>query len=601
MTTLTLPPRNEIPRERTWNRESVFASDADWQAELEAISADVAKAAAYEGRLREGPTVLAAALEMVEDLQNRTAKVVIYAGFAASVDSNDQAASAMVGQAQGVAARVRAALAYINPELLAVGQITLEAWVSQEPRLAIYNHMIDTLFRQQAHVRSAEVEQILGMVSDPLNTAMGTYGKLVNADFTFAPAITSQGEALPVAQGTIKKLMHDPDREARRTAWESYADTFLGFKNTLANSLLTAVKRDVFYTRVRQHENSLEASLFPNNIPVEVFHNLIDTFKQHLPTWHRYWDVRRRALGVETLHSYDVWAPIAANPPQVTYEQSVDWISAGLEPLGADYVEALQRGCLEQRWVDVYPNQGKRDGAFSWGTQGTHPFIMMSYTDDLAGMSTLAHELGHSMHSYLTWQHQPHVYSGYSLFVAEVASNFNQAMTRAYLFDQQDDPDFQIALIEEAMDNFHRYFFIMPTLARFELEVHERVERGQGVTADDMIALMADLFSEGYGSAMQVDRERVGITWAQFGHLYANFYVFQYATGISGAHALARRILDGEASAVEDYLGFLSAGSSGYPLDVLLKAGVDLRTPTAVEETFGVMTAMIDRLEALAT
>ncbi len=270
-----------------------------------------------------------------------------------------------------------------------------------------------------------------------------------------------------------------------------------------------------------------------------------------------------------------------------------------MQPLGDDYVSILRQGALHDRWIDVYPNQGKRQGAFSFGWQGTYPFIMTSYHDDLKAMSTVAHELGHSMHSYFTWQHQPFVYANYSLFVAEVASNFNQAMVRAHLRQAQPDPDFQIALIEEAMNNFHRYFFIMPTLAQFELEVHTRIEQGEPLTADDMNTLMADLFAEGYGSEMAFDRDQVGITWAQFGHLFSNYYVFQYATGISAAHALANRILAGEPGAAANYRQFLNAGGSLYPMDALKLAGVDMTTPEAVEATFKVLGDMVDQLEKL--
>jgi oligoendopeptidase F len=304
---------------------------------------------------------------------------------------------------------------------------------------------------------------------------------------------------------------------------------------------------------------------------------------------------------VETLHPYDIWAPLTDSNPAVPYAQGVEWIAQGMQPLGDEYVTALRRGCLEERWVDVYPNQGKRQGAFSFGTPDTHPFIMMSYTDNLTSMSTLAHELGHSLHSYFTWKHQPFAYAEYSLFVAEVASNFNQAMTRAHLLKAQTDPAFQIPLLEEAMYNFHRYFFIMPTLARFELEVHERVERGQGLTADDLNNLMADLFTEAYGGEMHIDRDRVGITWATFGHLYSNFYVFQYATGISAAHALAAPILAGDTDAARRYVEFLSAGSSLYPVDALKHAGVDMTTPQAVETAFATMAGYVDRLETLTT
>jgi oligoendopeptidase F len=284
----------------------------------------------------------------------------------------------------------------------------------------------------------------------------------------------------------------------------------------------------------------------------------------------------------------------------VPFERSVEWIVEGMKPLGDEYVDVLRRGVLEERWVDVYPNQDKASGAYSTGAKGTQPFILMSYNNDIYGMSTLAHELGHSMHSYFTWQTQPQIYSDYGLFVAEVASNFNQAMVRSHLMDANQDPIFQIALIEEAMANFRRYFLIMPTLARFELEIHDMEWRGEALTADGMIELMADLFEEAYGNEIVPDRQRVGITWAEFsGHLYANFYVFQYATGISAAQTLADGILSGKPGAAEHYLEFLKSGGSLYPLDALKLAGVDMASPEPVENAFKAMENMVERLEQL--
>ncbi|MFN8421778.1 MAG: oligoendopeptidase F [Anaerolineae bacterium] len=597
----TVPPRSEIAKETTWNSESVFASIADVQAEMKALEASLSDLDAIRGHMGEGAAMVLKGFQTAEKITVRISKLYTYVGMEYSVDTANQQAGALYGQLIGLGGKVSAALSFLDPELLQIGKEKLVSWVNSEADLKIYGQYIEDLFRRQEHVRSAEVEEVLGMAGEVFGSADMIYEMLTNADMKFASAISSSQEPMDVTQSNIDALMDHPDRKVREGAWKHYYGTHLAFKNTLSSSLMTAVKRDVFYARSRGYKSSLDAALFPNNISTDVFHNLINTFKKHLPVWHRYFEIKKKALGHGDLYPYDVWAPLVKNPPVVDYKQSVEWIAKGLEPLGGDYVESLMTGCLVDRWVDIYPNQNKRQGAFSTGGVGTFPFIFMSYTDDLSSMSTLAHELGHSMHTYLTTKNQPLIYSNYSLFVAEVASNFNQAMTRAYLFKEKaGDKDFQIALITEAMYNFHRYFLQMPTLARFELEVHERAERGEGVTADDMIGLMADFLTEAYGPAMTIDRDMLGMMWGTFGHLYANFYVFQYATGISGAHALSQRILEGVPGAAESYVrDFLSAGNSDYPVNVLKKAGVDLSTPEPVERTFAVLSSMVDRLEQL--
>lgn len=599
MTKTALPPRSAIAKEHTWNKESVFATPADWEAACAEVLALLPGVQQFQGRLAEGPATLVDYVETAAVFIRKVMKVMFYANMSASVDNNDTQAQAMTGKALGILGQALASVAFGEPELLAIGQDTLLRWADQEPRLSIYRHYIDDLFRRQQHVRSAEVEQIMGLVADPFAAVENTFEILTSSEMKFAPAVSSAGVEVEVGQGSIDTLLDSADRSLRRTGWESYTDTYLAFKNTLASNLIASIKQSIFQARVRGYESSLAASLFDNNIPQAVFDNLLDTYKKNIPTWHKYWRVRRKVLGYDSLHPYDIWAPLTTEQPHVPFAQAVEWISAGMKPLGEDYVGTLRAGCLEQRWVDIYPNVGKRAGAFSYGSYDTYPFIMMSYDDNMGAMSTLAHELGHSMHSYYTRKHQPFIYGNYSLFAAEVASNFNQALTRAHLMQTNDDPAFQVSIISEAMSNFHRYFFIMPTLARFEREIHARVERGQGVTADDMNALMADLFEEGYGGEMVVDRDRVGITWATFGHLYNSFYVYQYATGISAAHALADKILAGDQDAVRRYREFLNAGSSMYPLDALKHAGADMTRPDAVETTFGVLASMVDRLEAI--
>ncbi len=535
------PPRNKVKRNQTWNAESVFKNHQSWEAELKNTLASLDPVKKYQGRLSESPAALFEALSACEQLILRAQTVYMYAVFGNAVDTTDQETAGMQGRAAGMFGRVAAATAFVAPELISIGKAKLDEWMKQEPKLAVYKHYFDNLFRKQEHVRSEEVEELVGMLADPFTGPSNTASMLTNADFKFAPALNLKRRKLKVTQSSFYKILEENDRKARETAWDNYMDRHLEFKNTLSANLATSIKANVFLMRARKHPSSLAASLFENNIPVEVFQNLIDTFKKHLPIWHRYFDIRRKALGLRDTAYYDMWAPLSKKRIKISFEYAVDLICEGLAPMGQEYTVTIRKGCLEERWVDWAPNQGKQNGAFSYGAPGTHPFIMMSFTDDVSSMSTLAHELGHSMHSYLTWKNQPLVYTDYSLFVAEVASNFHQAMVRAHLLNTIKDKNFQIALIEEAMSNFFRYFFQMPTLARFELETHERIEKGESLTADSMIDLMADLFTEGFGPKVKVDRPRVGMVWSTFGHLFSDYYVYQYATGISGAHALSGR------------------------------------------------------------
>ncbi len=599
MDTTTIPLRKDIPTASTWNAESVFPTWADWEASLKGTQAASTGLAAFQGQLHAGPDQLLQALHLRDQLVSQAQRLVMYATISSEVDKSDQTAASMRGKAQGLFGQVLAAAAFIEPELIALGYPALQTWMSQNPGLQVYAHYFDNLFRQQAHVRSAEVEELLGMLVEPFSNVETTAGLLTDADFKFQPASDQHGHQEPVGQSNFQKIMSSPDRQLRQTAWRNYLDTHLAFKNTLTSNLVTSIKQNAFMSQARRHASTLEAALFPYNIPTSVFYNLLETFQKNLPTWRRYFEIRRKALGLAQLEPYDMWAPLTTNRPRIPFPQSVEWICQGLAPLGKEYTETVRKGCLQERWVDIYPNQGKMGGAFSYGSPGTHPFIVMSYTDEIFSLSTLAHELGHSMHSYLTWKNQPLVYNDYSLFVAEVASNFHQAMVRAYLLEQPGDRDFQIGLIEEAMANFYRYFLIMPTLARFELETHRRIEDGRGLNADEAIDLMAGLFQEAYGESVSVDRPRVGMLWSTFTHLYEDYYVYQYATGISAANALCRRILSGAPGAVEDYLGFLKSGSSDYPLEVLKRAGVDLTTPQPVEQAFAVLSGLVDRLEAL--
>lgn len=595
----SLPSRAEIPLEQTWDLESIFATPADWESALTEADAQIPPLATYAGKLHE-PDALAAFFSASEATGRKVAHVGVYANLGFATDTSNTEAAARVDRAMGLSTRYGAAIAYAEPELLSLGETRLQAMAQTTPALAAYAHYFDRLGQRAPHIRSAEVEQVLTLAGDALRSATRIHGILCDADLTFEPAEGGR----EIGQSTIGSLLTDPDRQVRESAWKSYADSHLAHKASLAQCLATGVKQNVFLARVRGYDSALHAALTPNFIPISVFENLIATFQKHLPTWHRYWSLRKRVLGLERLAPWDIKAPLTQSKTPVPYTQAVDWIAEGMAPLGTAYVEAMVRGATQERWVDWSVNRGKRMGAFSSGTVGTHPYILMSYNDDLFSLSTLAHELGHSLHSYYSRRTQPQHYAGYGLFVAEVASNFNQALTRAHLLEKfAGNRELLIGVLEEAMSNFHRYFLVMPTLARFEREIHERVWSGQALTAGFLTQRMAELFAEAFGPEVALEGEdwnRVGSTWMQFStHLYANFYVYQYATGISGAHALAERVLSEGQPAAEAYLGFLKAGGSKYPLEVLADAGVDLSSPEPVEAAFATLAHYVARLEEL--
>lgn len=591
--------RSSLPPESKWNATALFPTPEAWENSFNDLQKELSTIANYHGTLNTADGI-ATWFDYIQEQEVKLNKLMVYALMDYSVDTNETKAAARFDKVRGMVASYSAATAFATTEILANSKENRTTWLADE--LKNYTHAFDELSRKEDHLRSTDIEELLGALGGLFMSSNSAHSVLANTDLKFELAVDSDGTRFEITQGTIRKLLGSTDRTLRQSAYENYANAHLEFKNTMATMLSTGIKQNVFKVRVKNFDNSLEAALAPSHIPSSVFHNLIATFKENLPTWHRYWEIRKKALGLDTLTPYDTFAPLCKNHPEITYEQSVEWLGEALAPLGDEYCQVMKQGALEGGWVDRYPNKGKRMGAFSAGRKGTLPYIMMSYTDDVFGMSTLAHELGHSMHSYFSCKTQPPIYARYTLFAAEVASNFNQALLRDYLFKKIDDKDFQIALIEEAMANFYRYFFVMPTLARFELEIHERVERGEALNANSLIHLMSSLFAEGYGDVMKFDKDKVGITWAQFHtHLYSNFYVYTYATGISGAHSLANRILTGGSQAKEDYLKFLNAGGAHYPIDALNSAGVDLESPQAVKDTFEILKGHIDRLETLVS
>lgn len=605
MTVTTPIKREDVPQTQRWNRESMFETWDEFQKEFENITAELPTLAKFAGTLSQSTATLVNWFKTYTTLRRRVFRLYVYTGMATAVDSNDSEAKAKHVQVMSLMGKLSATVAFAEPELLNEGE-KLSQWAKQDSQLKIYAHYFDDLMRQKKYMQSPEVEKVLGMLQDPFSGAFHTYQELVNTDMKFEEAMDSQNNRHPVSQAIVPPTgIQSHDRMLRQHAWESFCDEHKSVENTLASNLITNIKQNIFLARVRGYDSVLESRLTPANLPVEVFDNLIRTFKTNLPVWHRYWAAKRKALGIDELHPYDIWAPLVDDEPKVSYEQAVEWICEAVAPLGDEYVQVLRRGCLEDRWVDYAQNEGRMQGAFANAAYDTHPFVFNTFNGSLGAMSVLAHELGHAMHSYLMDQNQPEIYNGFfasgaSSSVAETASNFHQAMLRAYLREAKaDDKTFQLALIDEAMLIFHRYFFIMPTLARFEHDVYSRAENDQPLNAEILNEIMSKYYAEGYGDTMTDDPERTATTWGQFLHLYMPFYSFQYSVGISAAHALAERILVGEDQSAENYLGMLKAGWSRYAPDLFNMAGVDMTQPEPVEKTFGVLESLVEQLENL--
>ncbi len=596
-----LPDRKDVDPAFTWNLQAAYETEAAFEADLASADQDLTRLTGFEGRLGEGATVVADFFDAYWPTLEKLQRLRIYATMPLAVDQNDQEGRARAGRFQALAARFSTDLAFVQPELLALGSERLAGFQAQEPRLGDLKRYFERLEEGRPHVRSAEVEDVIGRAADPASAFERAYNSLANGELPFK-AVEHDGQTYEVARSTYPSLIASPDRALREKAYDSYTRAFLGHKDTLTDLYVGRIKHSVFTARVRGFEDTVAEQLQPREVPREVLTNVLDVFQKNLGVWHRYWEARRKLLGVEKLAEWDVFAPLADTPP-LPYAQAIEHVLAGMAPLGDEYLTPLRKGLLTERWVDVYPNRGKRDGAFATRFYRGQSYIMMSYQNNLESMSTLAHELGHAMHSKLMDARQPLANANYAMIVAETASNFNQALVRSHLLSVTTERQARLAILEEAFHNFHRYFFIMPTLVRFELETHQAAERGEGLTAQRLVSTMQRLYQEGYGSAIEAD-ERTGITWAQFGHLYMPFYTFQYAVGIAAAAALAADVRAGfergDDEPARRYLEFLKAGSALKPLDLFRAAGVDMATPAPIEKAFAVVEGHVRELEELA-
>jgi oligoendopeptidase F len=599
-TTTAVPRRTDVPIEETWDLETIFANDGAWQDAYEATARRLGQMEAFRGRIAEGPAALLAALRLRDELADNVGRVLEYAWLRRSEDATNTHYGEMTDRAIGLAARIDAASSFVAPEVAALSDDLLAAWQAEEPALGQFHHELRRITRRRRHIRSPEVEEVLARATEVAAAPYTTHSVLEDGELPLGEIADESGQTVRLAQGNLDRYLSSTDRRVRQEAWERSADAYLAFRNTFAATLAGAVKSDVFYARAHGYDSALEAALAPDDISPTVFYTLLDTVWRHFPVWHRYFDVRRRLLGLPSgdLHGYDLEAPMAKQP-SFPWQRGVETILASLAPLGSDYVAEVERG-MRDRWTDRCANLGKGGGAFSGGSFGTYPFISMTWQDNLTSVSTLTHEIGHSMHSLLTWRHQPVTYANYGMSAAETASNLNQALLGAHLLAERDDRDWTIAVIEERMANNMRYLFTMPILARFELAAHERVEAGQALSADWMSQTLLDFYREGYGREVVMDPARMGITWARFPHMFMNFYVFQYGVGISAAAALALAILSEGAPARERYLAFLRAGGSVDPIVALREAGVDMTSPEPIERAFRILSEYVDRLEELA-
>ncbi|AVX06868.1 oligoendopeptidase F [Bacillus sp. Y-01] len=593
-----LPSRSEIKVEDTWKLEDIFASDDAWEKEFEEVKALIPQMEKFKGKLGESAQTLYDALQEQDELTKRVSKLYTYAHMRYDQDTTNSFYQGLNDRIKTLYTQIASALSYVTPEILSIEESKIKQYMVEHKELKLYAHALDEITRERPHILSESEEALLAQASEVLGSSSNTFGMLNNADLEFPSIKDENGEEVEITHGRYIRFLESSDRRVRKEAFKAVYETYGKFKNTFASTLSGTVKKDNFSARVRHYNSARHSALSTNNIPEEVYDNLVKTVNDNLHLLHRYIDLRKKVLGIEELHMYDLYTPLVKDVKmEVTYEEAKDYILKGLKPLGEDYLNVLKEG-FENRWVDVHENKGKRSGAYSSGTYGTNPYILMNWQDNVNNLFTLAHEFGHSVHSYYTRKTQPYPYGDYSIFVAEVASTCNEALLNDYLLKTIDDEKQRLYLLNHYLEGFRGTVFRQTMFAEFEHDVHVRAQNGEPLTPELLTKLYYDLNKKYFGDNLVIDEE-IGLEWARIPHFYYNYYVYQYATGFSAAAALSKQILEEGDAAVERYVGFLKSGSSDYPIEVLKKAGVDMTTSQPIEEALAVFEEKLTEMERL--
>ncbi|WP_347490302.1 oligoendopeptidase F [Desulfoscipio sp. XC116] len=593
-----LPTRQEIPGQYKWRLEDIYPGDDAWDQDYRKALDLAARAELFKGRLGSSARTLLEAFQLQEQLEALNEKIYTYARMRRDEDNTNSVYQALTDRADSLSARVQASVSFYVPEILAVPDETLKQFLQEEPGLVPYRFMLEELVRQKPHILSAEEEQIIARAEEVTQASANIFRMINNADLTFDPVRDERGREVELTHGRYLQFMESGDRRLRRDAFASLYSSYCRLQNTLAATLGASVKKDVFYARIRKYPSALKASLFADNVSVEVYDNLIRTVRENLEPFYRYMRLRKKLLGLDKLHMYDIYNPVVQDIDwKIPYQEGVNVVRDGLVPLGDAYVETMVRG-INSGWVDVYENKGKTSGAYSWGPYGTHPYVLLNYQDNLNNVFTLAHEMGHAMHSYYSFKTQPYVYAHYKIFTAEVASTVNESLLMQYLLQTVKDRGKKIYLLNHYLEQFRGTVYRQTMFAEFEKVIHERVEAGEALTPELLCRIYHGLNVDYYGPDVMVDSD-VDMEWARIPHFYNAFYVYKYATGFSAATALTRRITEEGGSAVARYIGFLHQGGSDYPLNLLDSAGVDMTTPQPVQECLAVFARLVAELESL--